>query len=319
MPDTSGATPGSPGASGTQRSGLSAITLALFIAGLVVVLLVADVLVLAANDPARALNKHEYMALGNSLSFGFQPDLNFTSGFVDDIFADLHRANVTDVVNYACGGESTTSMINGNCPFKYLPHSSYTGPQLDAAITFLQRHPGQVSPITLEIGANDVLPDWNDATCTENGNVAADIALVDQNLTQTILPRLVNALKSPTGVMTGDLHLLNYYNPFAKQCPNSTAFVNSLNTHLAADAGQFRIPIVDIYNTFGGDLHTADHICDYTWICDQQFHDFHPNSVGYRVMAKAIEATLGLPPSNPIQNLLPSSAQVSPAKLWDAA
>lgn len=319
MPDQAGPASDSPGTSSGRSTGVRAGVLALFIVGLVVVLLVADVLVLEANNPARALNKHYYMALGNSLSFGFQPDLNFTSGFVDDIYADLRPANVTDVVNYACGGESTTTMIAGNCPFKFLPHSSYIGPQLDAAVNFLQRHRRQVSPITLEIGANDVLPDWNDGTCSANGSVAADIARVDQNLTQTILPRLVTALKSPTGIVTGDLHLLNYYNPFAKQCPNSAAFVNMLNAHLATDAGKFRLPVVDIYNTFGGDLHTADHVCDYTWICDAQFHDFHPNSVGYRVMAKAIEATLGLPPSNPLQNLLPGSAQVAPAKLWEAA
>jgi hypothetical protein len=34
-------------------------------------------------------------------------------------------------------------------------HDEFTGSQLDAATAFLHAHPGQVSPITLSIGAGD--------------------------------------------------------------------------------------------------------------------------------------------------------------------
>src|SRR5215469_1460156 len=138
----SGKSTATPGASGGRS------TPVLVVIGLVIVLIAAlvgiDVLVLSRNNPQHALSPHYYMALGDSLSFGFQPDLDFTSGFVDDIFHDLRPANVTGVVNYACAGETTDTMIDGGCAGGIAHHGSYTGPQLQAAINFLKetRHQG---------------------------------------------------------------------------------------------------------------------------------------------------------------------------------
>ena len=176
----------------------------LIVVGLVIVLIAAlvgiDLLVLSRNNPERALSPHYYMALGNSLSFGYQPDFDFTSGFVDDIFHDLRPASVTGVVNYACAGETTDTMIDGGCVGGIAHHGSYTGSQLQAAINFLKetRNQGRVSPITLEIGSNDVFPDWNQSTCTAGPNVDADLARMDSNLTQVILPRLLDCPGSGT-------------------------------------------------------------------------------------------------------------------------
>ena len=49
----------------------------------------------------QAFTPHYYMALGDSLSFGFQPNFDFSSGFADVIFNDLRKSNVTGIVNYA--------------------------------------------------------------------------------------------------------------------------------------------------------------------------------------------------------------------------
>lgn len=315
-----GATPsGTPPSAGRGRFFLYAGLAAL----LVVALVAIDAIVLEANNPARAESDHYYMALGDSLSFGYQPNLNFTSGFVDDVFAQLHKANVTDLVNYACAGETTSSMIVGGCPGRFDHHGSYTGSQLQAALDFLQAHPGAVSPITIEIGANDVLPDWNSATCTAGSTANADLANMDLNLTQIILPRIVKVLQAPSGFRPGDLHLVNYYNPFAKECPNSATFAHQINDHLAADAAQFRIPIVDVYAAFGGDAGMAGNICGatpYTWICDAQFHDVHPTTLGYQVIAGAVEQALGTPGTNPLPGIAPIGAR-APAvadarRLW---
>jgi lysophospholipase L1-like esterase len=269
--------------------------------GLLIAALVGvDVLVLAVNNPNTRLH-HYYMALGNSLSFGYQPDLNFTSGFADDLYASLQKENVSGIINYACGGESSTTMIQGSCPGR-LKHESYTGPQLNAALSFLTQHRGQVSPVTLEIGANDVLQDWNPTTCTAASTAATDLDKLDQNLTKIILPSLLDALATTSGSRAGNLVLLNYYNPYARQCTNSPDFIHLLNDHLAADAAQFQVPVVDVYSAFGGDTATADHICTYTWICSS-FRDFHPTNQGYQVIADAVEQTLGYP--NPIKNPLP--------------
>ncbi|HEV2457636.1 MAG TPA: SGNH/GDSL hydrolase family protein [Ktedonobacterales bacterium] len=294
-----------PGTSAAQRTqvggsrGLYAILTVL----LIVVLLGLDALVLALNNPSQRLANHDYVAVGDSLTFGFEPDGNFIDGFADDLFADLQRANATTLRNYACAGESTTTMLNGHCPNPLFKHIQYDGPQLDAALQFLNAHHGAVNPVTLEMGANDVIQDFNRSTCTIGSNTDADLANMDTNLTQTIIPKLLAALRTPSGPVTGDLVMLNFYNPFAKVCPNSAPFVHMFNDHLAADAAQFRIPLVDVYGAFGGDDHMAANICTYTWACDNAFgDDIHPRPQGYRVIADAVEHALGYPGVGPLQN-----------------
>lgn len=264
---------------------------------LAVVLTAGDVLALGLTRSGSLFQRHYYLALGNSISFGYQPNLDFTDGFVDDVFSDLQKANVTDLVNYACAGETTTTMITGGCLGHLIHHDAYTGPQLDAATAFLQRHTGAVNPITLDIGSNDVLPDFDTTTCTAEPNGTTDLARMDINLTQTILPRLIAALG--TQYRTGDLVMLNYYNPFARQCPDSATFVHTFNDHLAADAAQFGVPVADVYAAFGGDAQMADHLCAYTWICDPHSHDIHPTSQGYQVIAGAVERALNYPGIGP--------------------
>lgn len=301
----------------------------LVVVALVVVLIAAlvgvDVLVLSRNDPAQAIAPHYYMALGDSLSFGYQPNLDFSSGFADDIFNDLRFVDVTGIVNYACAGETTDTFIHGGCVGRFAHHGSYTGAQLTAAVDFLKKEAnrGHVSPITLEIGSNDVLPDWDQFTCTASPNADIDLARMDANLTKVILPQLLDALQSRTNANNGDLHLLNYYNPYAKECPNSAPFVHTVNDHLAADAAQFKVPVVDIYGAFGGDTGMAAHICDYTWICDSRFHDVHPTNTGYQIIAKAVELALGLPGMGPLPGMgvpAPAGDRAAPeAAFWRLA
>lgn len=286
---------------------------------LVLALIVADVIALALGNPVRALSPHYYMALGNSLSFGYQPNLDFSSGFADDIFNHLRTTGVSAIVNDACAGETTETMIQGGCVGRFAHKGSYTGPQLQAAVDFLSkdRNRGRISPITLEIGANDVLPDWDAAACIAGPNADTDLARMDTNLTDVILPALRNALTTPSGA-EGDLHLLNYYNPFARACPDSAPFVHKLNDHLQADAAKFRIPVVDVYTAFGGDAGMSDNICKYTWYCTS-FHDIHPTNEGYAKIAQAVELTLGLPGTNPLPGIgMPAGSLTPPhtAAVW---
>lgn len=279
---------------------------------LIVVLAGMDLLLLNIKNPAQRIGHHYYLALGDSISFGYQPNLDFSDGFVDQVFAELQKASITDLTDYACAGDSSTTMIQGDCPGHLIKHNAYTGPQLAAALDFLGRHRGQVSPITLDIGSNDVLPDFNSGTCTvpDSDRAKADLDTLDANLTQTIFPQLLGKLAAVAGLAVTNLYLLNYYNPFAKQCPDSASFAHTLNDHLAADAAKFKVPVVDIYGAFGGDDHQADHICEYTWVCNAQFnHDFHPTTLGYSVIAAAVERALGYPgvgPSRlPVQDVNP--------------
>lgn len=314
MANPAGNARGRAGTGGTGMSGGWRIVVLAVV--LVVALVSLDALVLAVARPT-ANGHHYYLALGNSITFGFQPDFNFTAGFVDNVFAELDQSGVTDEVNYGCGGETTTTMISGGCLGHLIHHNAYSGPQLDAAVSFLRAHPGRVSPITLEVGANDLLPDWNNATCSVGSSFQSDVTTMDDNITKVIVPRILDALKYPGAQAAGDLVMLNYYDPFIRDCPSSLDFVHTFNAHLAADAAMFRIPVVDVFTAFGGDAGMAKNICQYTWICSVQFHDFHPTTEGYKVIAGAVETTLSYPGAKAPPAALPMGA-AAPRLTWGA-
>lgn len=281
-------------------SGSRALLYGAFAVLLVLLLGGMDVLFFSIKNPGPLPARHYYLALGDSLAFGYQPDFNFSDGYAAQVFGALQKTGVTDLVNYACAGESTSTFIQGHCIARVAKHIEYAGPQLDAATTFIAQHRGTVSPVTLELGSNDVLPDFDVTTCTAAPSADADLATLDTDLTQTILPRLQAAITAAGGPAANSLLLLNYYNPFVKACPNSVSFAHLLNDHLAADAAQLKVPLVDVYSAFGGDDHMADHICDWTWVCDAQFnHDVHPTTAGYGVIAQAVERALGYPGAGP--------------------
>ncbi|HEY7419703.1 MAG TPA: hypothetical protein VH593_31270, partial [Ktedonobacteraceae bacterium] len=96
-----------------------------------------------------------YLAVGDSLAFGYQPLLEFSHGYTDDFYSNLQSHGTHTYVNVSCPGESTVTMINGQCPVPVLRKYPYIGSQLQAAVNYLHHHAGQVSPVTLDIGAND--------------------------------------------------------------------------------------------------------------------------------------------------------------------
>jgi hypothetical protein len=132
------------------------------------------------------------------------------------------------VTDYGCPGETSATFISGGCPFA--PPGFV---QLAAAVAFLQAHAGKVSPVTLDIGANDVLGDIDPTTCTVNtSQFNSDLAALDANLTGTILPALRAAL-TVNGRVTGSIVMMNYYDPYQNVCPNTVPFVQALDEHLA--------------------------------------------------------------------------------------
>ena len=236
--------------------------------------------------------KQYYLALGNSLAFGYQPNLDFNHGYVDDFSANLQTHGSQQDANLACPEETTDSFINGGCPYAVLRKFPYQGDQLSAAVLYLTEHQEQVSPVTLDIGANDMLPDLSNATCTINSEkFKADLATLDTNLAQVILPRLHAAL-TVNGVMTGDLLVENYYDPYQNQCPNTVPFMQEMNGHIAADVQKFGT-LVDVFSAFGGAATPNQNLCVYTWICNSSFHDVHSTKRGYEVIAGAFEQSVG--------------------------
>jgi lysophospholipase L1-like esterase len=234
------------------------------------------------------------LALGDSLSYGIEPSTFLTGdhahGYVDNFFAFLQaRKFVEDHVNLGCPSETTSRFIAGGGLCEYpSPFKS----QLTATMGYLQQiHPKDLSFVTLNIGATDIINDiqFNDQTRTCSVNPASfniHLQILDNNLKMFILPQLHAVLKTQKNLM-----VLNSYNPFQKVCPNMTALIKILNSHLADDVKGFGV-LVDIYTAFGG----PSNICLYTGMCDVNLNsttlqlDIHPTTLGYQVMARAIEA-----------------------------
>lgn len=238
--------------------------------------------------------KDYYLVLGDSLAFGYQPDLDWDNGYGTLFFRDLTKRGGRYYDNLACVGESSVTMIRGGCPYAILHKYIYTGSQLQAAVNFLHKHAGRVSPVTLDIGINDLLPDFESAKCTIDARWERNLATLDSNLRNVILPQLSAALTVNRQV-SGDLLLLNYYDPYQDRCPNTLQAIQTLNRHLAADSSGYAIP-VDVFGALRGPLtgKTAlpvASVCKYTWMCSA-FKDVHPNKKGYSAMASAIEHTI---------------------------
>jgi lysophospholipase L1-like esterase len=233
--------------------------------------------------------KARYLALGDSLAFGFQPDLNFSHGYADDFMSNLSQHGVKHLANMGCPGETSGTFINGGCPYPFLRKYPYLGPQLAAAVAYLKFYRGQVSPVTLDIGANDLLPDINTSTCAISSSFPSDLATVDANV-HTILAQLQAAM-TVNGHMTGDIVMMNYYDPYQNICPNTVPDIQLINSHLAADVQGFGI-IVDVFDAFGGPGVPDNNICNYTWMCSI-FKDIHATSQGYRVIANTFENGTG--------------------------
>lgn len=235
--------------------------------------------------------KAHYLALGDSLAFGFQPDFDFAHGYADDFGSDLKARGVHDTINLACPGETSSTMLNGKCPYPFFRKYPYLGSQMNAALKYLAAHRGQVSPVTFNIGSNDLLSVFNKQNCTVNVSLFnAGLRTLDANLTHTILPELHNALVV-NGVPTGDLIMVNYYDPFQNICPNTVPYVRMVDAHLARDVAPYGI-MVDAFAAFGGAKIPDPHTCSYTWMCSV-FQDIHATDTGYRVIADAIETSVG--------------------------
>jgi lysophospholipase L1-like esterase len=229
-----------------------------------------------------------YLALGDSLAWGYQPNWNIVRGYAEDLYLHLLRRGTFFEVNMACSGETATTFIAGGCPFALFKKYPYGGPQLAAALAFIHQHRGQVSPVTIDIGANDVLPLVNPSTCALPAPPVFTQALAtfDANYS-SILAQLRTALQG-----TGDLVTMNYYFPYQNECPNLLPDAEIFNQHLALDAQQNGVPVVDLFSAFGGAAVPNANLCVYTWICSR-YHDIHATTQGHAAIAAAIEATLG--------------------------
>lgn len=185
-----------------------------------------------------------YLALGDSLAYGYQPtqlpDTIFFPGppqkspawsgpgYAERLFSQ-HLAPagvVTQLVNLACPGEDTATYqgIGGSiCPYRWLfaprDTTAYTDTeesQQTAADTFIRLHAGQVRVVTIDLGANDILNAFNNDNCAFTGSVTDTLHSFITN-DVAILSDLRNTLNTYDA---GQYRLvtMDYYQPYENLC-----------------------------------------------------------------------------------------------------
>src|SRR5260221_12365405 len=71
--------------------------------------------------------KQYYLALGDSLPFGYQPNLDYDDGYADDFFSNLQSHVEQKLGNLGCPGETSGTLIDGVFPYPFLRKYFYLG------------------------------------------------------------------------------------------------------------------------------------------------------------------------------------------------
>ncbi len=264
--------------------------------------LAAVLLLVAMSTTAEAAHfnppKRYYLALGDSLAFGAQlgkffqelstgtyDPSSFDTGYVDDFAARMRTLDPgLETINLSCPAETTAS-FGGICFFRALGlpiKVDYTGSQEQAALAFLHSHPGQVSPITIDLGLNDAqLPC---ASPTFSVNVACFRATMPGALQSVAanLPRILDELHAASP--SSEVIVMTFYNAFFAVDPSTDALVESMNSEIAGIASARDLRVADIFSTFNRTGDEASTLCALTLVCTP-LYDEHPSDVGYGVMA----------------------------------
>ena len=256
----------------------------------------------ASPPPRLAPPKSYYLALGDSIAYGFQtskalaglPPDAFSTGYVDLFAAQLRqlRPHIA-TVNYSCPGESTTSFLLP-CIWKtsgHALHNDYPGPQLDAALVFLAAHRGKVSPITLSLNGNDANAFLQtcapgDLACIQASAPAAIAAY------QARLASILSQLRA--AAPDAEIIVVGAYDPNIGAFTFADPLFTQLNQAQQAAAATVRARFADpfpVFNPQGDPAAETTAICALTLLCTDG--DGHPSDTGYQALASVVWAASG--------------------------
>ena len=260
-------------------------------------LLSAAVLCVLAAVPASAsVEGHTYLALGDSVAFGYNPLLvaggfagnpNVFVGYPEIVAGSLGMQDV----NASCPGETTGGFIsttNGQdyrCltyryTYNFPLHVNYTTSQLDYAIAYLLAH-HDVRLITMDIGANDVFK----AACTTTACFASVLAGIEANL-RFIYGQIRNVAHYHHALVT-----LTYYSlTYDKASADATQM---LNAPIIAATQAFGGTVASGFDAFQGPAHAAgDSSCAAGLLivlnASPLVCDVHPTPLGRDLLANAV-------------------------------
>jgi lysophospholipase L1-like esterase len=260
-----------------------------------------------------------YLALGDSLAYGYQqakfnselPNVDpttFDTGYADDFFAAMSKlANGQQtLVNDGCPGETSASLIGGNptgtCANGHFPdsllHHPYLngGSQLSDALAFLQANGKKVNPITINIGANDLLA--TERACAASTGSTTSLAFLQ--CVQTQAPLTIQAVANNLGYILGQIRaivpnneiiVMGLYNPQFTLPGGDQLIEGGFNPAMAQVAAAFGAFFADPFPTINQNLATygteANSVCSQIAICTA-LQDIHPFDNGYQAIANVI-------------------------------
>jgi lysophospholipase L1-like esterase len=257
-----------------------------------------------------------YLALGDSVSFGYRPegavpapDYTRPSSFRG--WPELAaRALRLRLVNASCPGETSASLIdrdatsfgcenaagNPNLSYRrsYPLHARYSGSQLSFALRFLRSHP-RTRLVTLMVGANDLFlcRSTTADACLDPAERQAVIRKVALNAR-----RIVSRIRHRAGYR-GQIVLMKYYSP---DYDNAflTGVTRTLNVAEFDSTKAFRVRFADGFGEWraasreaGNDPCRAGLLIQ---LSSSARCDAHPSRAGQGLLALALTRALRFPP-----------------------
>ena len=262
----------------------------------------------AAAAPLHGAAGHgTYLALGDSVAFGYVPpnavpapnylDPSSFVGYPEDVARALHIR----VSNASCPGETTASFYipgaqsNGceNSPgssvgyrTEFPLHVRYAGTQMLYALRYLATH-RNTRLVTINIGANDVFlcQETTADKCASTAELQAVLKKIQVNLA------IIYALIRDVARYHGPLVALTYYSlDYAD--PTQVAGTEALNSAIASVTEKFGGKVADGFAAFEGPSDAAGGSpCAAGLLIElpDGTCNIHPSPAGHQLLAQAIE------------------------------
>jgi lysophospholipase L1-like esterase len=246
-----------------------------------------------------------YLALGDSVTFGYEeatvtpapdyPDAASFVGYPELLGSELHM----NVVNAACPGETSSSLIDNTAPSNgcentpgkgnvgyrtaYPLHTGYSGSQLAFAVSYLKKHKN-VRLVSLMIGANDFF------LCEETTADGCSSIVEQSNALESIsknVHTIVSEIRNKAHY-NGQLAIVNYYST----SPAENAQLPLLNGAVDSGAKGFHVETADGFGAFQtADAHSGGNPCTAGLLTQLSGGGcgIHPSYAGQSLLALALE------------------------------
>jgi len=243
-----------------------------------------------------------YLALGDSIAFGFNPNVAYVAPFTQFVGYPEATASARSiaVANAACPGETSGSFLDATAPDNGC-HSSpyyfsrglkvdYQGlpTQMSYALAFLASAP-RVDLITIDLGGNDLLLVQSACGATNTTCIAAALpgALATFATNLSTIFASIRAAGYTGKIVVVTQYATNYRDP------TQLAALTSLDAEIVAVAALYDVAVADGYTSFAlastltlGDPCAAGLLIrNPDGTCDK-----HPSSKGRQLLANAVLA-----------------------------